>query len=48
MLLFVWLQIADFGMARDLMDDTYYTASGGKIPIKWTAPEVSVQMVYII
>ena len=27
-------------MARDLMDDTYYTSSGGKIPIKWTAPEV--------
>ena len=30
-------------MARDLMDDTYYTATrGAKIPIKWTAPEVSV------
>lgn len=28
-------------MARDLMDDTYYTAQGGsKIPVKWTAPEV--------
>lgn len=28
-------------MARDLMDDTYYTAHGGSmIPIKWTAPEV--------
>ena len=28
-------------MARDLMDDTYYTATrGAKIPIKWTAPEV--------
>ena len=29
-------------MARDLMDDTYYTAKtkGGKIPVKWTAPEV--------
>ena len=35
-------QIGDFGMARDLMDDTYYTAKtkGGKIPVKWTAPEV--------
>ena len=29
-------------MARDLMDDTYYTSSGGKIPVKWTAPEVSI------
>ena len=27
-------------MARDLMDDTYYKSSGGKIPVKWTAPEV--------
>ena len=27
-------------MARDLMDDTYYTSSGGMIPVKWTAPEV--------
>ena len=29
-------------MARDLMNETYYTAQskGAKIPIKWTAPEV--------
>ena len=27
-------------MARNLMDDTYYTSQGGKIPVKWTAPEV--------
>ena len=33
-------QIADFGMARDVSDDTYYITSGGKIPVKWTAPEV--------
>ena len=33
-------QIADFGMARDVGDDTYYVATGGKIPLKWTAPEV--------
>ena len=35
-------QIADFGMARDLEDETYYTPKSkvGKIPIKWTAPEV--------
>ena len=36
------IQIADFGMARDLEDETYYTpkTKGGKIPVKWTAPEV--------
>ena len=34
------IQIGDFGMARDLMDDTYYKSSGGKIPVKWTSPEV--------
>ena len=33
------LQIADFGMSRDLEDDTYYTSSGGLVPVKWTAPE---------
>ena len=34
------LQIADFGMSRDLMDETYYMSHGGQIPVKWTAPEV--------
>ena len=38
-------QIADFGMSRDLADETYYISSGGKIPVKWTAPEVSVYTV---
>jgi len=32
-------QIADFGMARDVTGDSYYT-SGGNVPVKWTAPEV--------
>ncbi|XP_065833056.1 ephrin type-A receptor 4-A-like isoform X2 [Oscarella lobularis] len=32
-------KIGDFGMARDLADDTYYVTSGGKIPIRWTSPE---------
>ena len=35
-----FLQIADFGMSRDVIDDGYYITSGGKIPVKWTAPEV--------
>ena len=34
------IQIADFGMSRDLMDENYYISHGGKIPVKWTAPEV--------
>ena len=29
-------------MSRDLTNDNYYVTSGGKIPVKWTAPEVSV------
>ena len=41
-------QIGDFGMARDLMDDTYYKSSGGKIPVKWTAPEVLRKILYSI
>lgn len=35
-------QIADFGMARNLLDEDYYNSKGGKIPVKWTAPEVSI------
>jgi len=33
-------KIADFGMARDLQEQDYYVSKGGKIPVKWTAPEV--------
>ena len=39
-LLLYTTQIADFGMSRDLIDENYYVTSGGKIPLKWTAPEV--------
>ena len=39
-------QIGDFGMARDLMDDTYYKSSGGKVPVKWTAPEALLYRKY--
>ena len=27
-------------MSRDLADADYYLSHGGKIPVKWTAPEV--------
>ena len=29
-------------MSRDLIDHNYYITSGGKIPVKWTAPEVCI------
>ncbi|XP_066916418.1 ephrin type-B receptor 1-B-like [Clytia hemisphaerica] len=32
-------KIADFGMSRELKTDDTYDTKGGKIPIKWTAPE---------
>ena len=31
-------QIADFGLSRELNED-FYVSHGGKIPVKWTAPE---------
>ena len=34
------LQVADFGMSRDLAYEEYYISHGGHIPVKWTAPEV--------
>ena len=33
-------QIGDFGLSHSLGDhDDYYVFEGGKIPVKWTAPE---------
>ena len=26
-------------MSRDLADENYYISHGGKVPVKWTAPE---------
>ena len=37
------MQIADFGMARDLEESEYYISQGGKVPVKWTAPEVGLE-----
>ena len=31
-------------MSRDLVEEDYYISNGGKIPVKWTAPEVRVCM----
>lgn len=33
-------KVADFGLSREIDTDSYeYTTKGGKIPIRWTAPE---------
>jgi len=31
-------------MARDVADTNYYIMSSGKIPVKWTAPEVCIAL----
>ena len=36
------MQIGDFGMSRDIMNETYYISHGGQVPVKWTAPEVKM------
>ena len=41
---YIHVQIADFGMARDVTDDTYHVSTGGKIPVRWTAPEVDMNI----
>ena len=46
--LFFFLQISDFGMARDLEESNYYVSHGGKIPLKWTAPEVGNNLSKVI
>ena len=35
----LYLQIADFGLSRNLDEETYYFSHGGMVPVKWTAPE---------
>ena len=40
------MQIADFGMSRALQDADYYVSRGGKIPVKWTAPEALSYKMY--
>ena len=40
------LQIADFGLSRDLQREDFYLSHGGKIPVKWTAPEALQYRLY--
>ena len=42
------VQIADFGLSRDLQDGEYYKSTGGQIPVKWTSPEVRRSYGFVI
>ena len=42
----LFIQIADFGLSRDLAEGNYYVSHGGMVPIKWTAPEAVLFMKY--
>ena len=33
------LQVADFGLARVIVDNEYSAQAGARFPVKWTAPE---------
>ena len=39
-------QISDFGLSRDLQNENFYISQGGKIPVKWTAPEALLYRKY--
>jgi serine/threonine protein kinase len=32
-------KVADFGLSRETVEDVYEVTKGGKIPVRWTAPE---------
>ena len=37
--LYYFLQVADFGLARVIVDNEYSAHQGARFPVKWTAPE---------
>ena len=39
-ILFCFFKVADFGLARYVIDDQYTSNGGAKFPIKWSPPEV--------
>jgi serine/threonine protein kinase len=39
-------KIGDFGLSRDLAESQYYMTHGGRIPIRWTAPEAVMYRKY--
>lgn len=46
MIVYHYLKIADLGLSRDLQNQEYYVSHGGKVPIKWTAPEAIKHRTY--
>ena len=44
----IYVQNADFAMSRHLLDENYYISHAKKIPIKWTASEVSTLLMLCI
>lgn len=41
------VKLGDFGLAR-MMEESTYVASGGKVPVKWTAPEAYIKCLFSI
>jgi serine/threonine protein kinase len=39
-------KIGDFGLSRDLAHNDYYMTQGGRIPLRWTAPEAVMYRKY--
>ncbi|XP_008486172.2 tyrosine-protein kinase Btk29A-like [Diaphorina citri] len=37
------VKVADFGLARYVLDDQYTSSGGTKFPIKWAPPEVRIE-----
>ena len=40
------VKVADFGLARYVIDDQYTSNGGAKFPIKWSPPEVMNALYY--
>ena len=39
-------KIADFGLSKDISTDYYYKPKGGRVPVRWTAPEAILYKKY--
>ena len=39
-------KVGEFGKSRDLSNASHYISSGGKIPVRWTAPEAMYYQKY--
>jgi len=40
------VKVADFGLSKAVDDSEYFVSNGGKIPIRWTAPEAMTNRKY--